>query len=104
MQKKPAALREKPSAHLTFNVDHEPPDLDPGFWSTLSNKFEPLVNLGRDALGDVYSSIAQVVMERKEQIEDRRAELKARQNAAARAARRTNSDADAKRIEAHKNH
>lgn len=47
-------------------------------WSELGQSLSPFVEAARDALGDLYVSIAKVVLEWKEDFEDQRAERKAR--------------------------
>lgn len=53
-------------------------------WANLRRQLAPLLEAGRIALGDAYSSVAQVVLEKKEDLEDQRAEQKALKRNAAR--------------------
>jgi len=46
-------------------------------WTKLRRQLAPWVEAGRIALGDAYSSLAQVVLEKKEDFEDQQAEQKA---------------------------
>ncbi|ACB96388.1 hypothetical protein [Beijerinckia indica] len=56
-------------------------------WSKISKTFGPFVSAGCEAVQDAYASIAQVLLERVENLEDRYAERKALQRKATRAAR-----------------
>ena len=48
-------------------------------WSSFRKLLEPVLEASRNVLGDIYSSVAQAVLEQKEELEDRRAERKAEQ-------------------------
>lgn len=60
-------------------------------WAKLRRQFAPLVEAGRIALGDAYSTVAQVVLEKKEDLEDQRAEQNALKRRVARQAKRVAS-------------
>jgi hypothetical protein len=64
-------------------------------WSRFRQLLDPLVEVGRDVLGSVYSSVAKAVLEQKEELEDRRAARQAEGRRATRkpGARRTASSA-----------
>jgi hypothetical protein len=66
-----------------FEIIHENSDLTVSPWPNLRRNLRSLVEAGRNVVGDIYVSIARVVLERKEEFEDRRAERKARQRIAA---------------------
>ncbi len=53
-------------------------------WSHFRQLLAPLLEASRNVLEDVYSSLAQAALERKEEFEDQRAERKAKQRRAAR--------------------
>jgi hypothetical protein len=46
-------------------------------WTGLGSAFGPLLETGRNAVEAIYASVAQVVLERKEELEDWRAERRA---------------------------
>jgi hypothetical protein len=72
-----------------FEIVDENFDPEANPWSGLQRAFAPLLEAGRTAIEDVYASLAQIVLEKKEEFEDWRAERRARELAAARAARAT---------------
>jgi hypothetical protein len=82
-QKKGNAKLEKVSTPRFEIVEEE---LSPVMesWSSLRKLLDPLLEASRNVLGDIYSSIAQAVLEQKEELEDRRAERKAEQRRVAR--------------------
>jgi hypothetical protein len=95
MANHPAAARKKRTRSkkdqppvLKFEIIHENSNQEAGLWSKLRRNLGPLVAAARNALGEIYSSVAQVALEQKEEFEDRHAERKARQRIASRAARR----------------
>jgi hypothetical protein len=81
-----------------FEVIHEEPSPLVGAWSKLRENLDVLVTAGSGILGEAYVSVARVVLERTEQLEDLRAERKARHRIAARTVRRANSASELQAI------
>ncbi len=81
--RKVRAKKAEPTAPR-FEIVEEAPNPVAESWSSFRELLEPLLETGRNVLGDVYSSIAQAVLEKKEELEDRRAERKAEQRRVAR--------------------
>jgi hypothetical protein len=71
------------SAIARFEIVHETSSP----WSVLYRNLSSLGEAAAQALGEIYAAAAQSVLERKEGLEDRLAEQKARRRIAARAAR-----------------
>jgi len=76
--RKARAKKAGPSAPK-FEIVEEEPNPVAESWSSFRQLLAPLLETSRNVLGDVYSSIAQAVLEQKEELEDRRAERKAEQ-------------------------
>jgi hypothetical protein len=78
-------------------------DADPSIspWLRLfrdvADVIEPLIEASRAVIGDLYAAGAQVVLERREELEDLLAERTARRRAEARAARRVASSGQLRR-------
>ncbi|MFZ0496330.1 MAG: hypothetical protein WBD65_11205 [Methylocella sp.] len=107
MANHPAAARKKRTRSkndqppdLKFEIIYENSNLEADLWSKLRRNLGPLIAAASNALGEIYSSVAQVALERKEECEDRRAERKARQRIASRAARRGISAPETHLVEA----
>lgn len=83
----PVQPQSSNSPVLTNEKNHVS-DRRTGSLSQLRRNLGPVVEMGRDVLGNIYASIARVVLERAEAFEDQRAERKARQRIAARTAGR----------------
>jgi hypothetical protein len=79
----PKSKKQAASAPKFEIVDEEPNSVAQS-WSSFRQLLDPLLETSRNVLGDVYSSLAQVVLEQKEELEDRRAERKAAQRRVAR--------------------
>jgi hypothetical protein len=82
-----------------FEIIHETSELGPSLWSELGQNLGPFFEAGRNALGNIYASVAQLLLERKEEFEDWRAERKVRQTIAVRSARNTHSAAETHLVE-----
>jgi hypothetical protein len=89
-----------PLSILKFEIIQEPSGTKANSWLKLRQHFGLLLETGRNALGKIYTSIAQVVLERKETLEDRHAERKARRRLAVLAARRASSGPRTQLVEA----
>jgi hypothetical protein len=76
--RKARAKKAEPSAPK-FEIVEELPNPVAESWASFRQLLDPLLEASRNVLGDVYSSIAQAVLEQKEELEDRRAERKAEQ-------------------------
>jgi hypothetical protein len=85
-QKRRTPSKQAAGPVLKFEIIHENSNLGARAWTKVRRNLEPFVEVGRNALGDIYASAAQAVLERMEEFEDRRAERQARQRIAARAA------------------
>jgi len=87
MTSRPLSVRngkpEAPSRVWTFEILDENSDSRANSWPNLGRLYTSLVETARDALGDIYASGARIVLQRKEALEDRRAEHKARNRIAA---------------------
>jgi len=81
-----------------FEVIHEEPSPLAGTWSKLRENLDALLKVGSEVLGTAYVSVARVVLERTEQIEDLRAARKARHRIAARTAKPANSASELQAI------
>jgi len=90
--RKVRAKKAEPAAPKFEIVDEESNPVADS-WSRFRQLLAPLLEASRNVLGDVYSSLAQAALERKEELEDQRAERKAEQRRSARklAPRRTDS-------------
>ena len=76
---------EKPEPSTPqFEIVEEEPNPLTESWSTFRQLLNPLLEASRSMVEYVYSSIAQTVLEQKEEMEDRRAERKAERRRAAR--------------------
>lgn len=91
---------EKPTAWKFEIIDE---DADPSIspWlrlvRDLADVIEPMIEASRAVIGDLYAAGAQVVLERREELEDMLAERTARRKAEARAARRATSSGQLRR-------
>jgi hypothetical protein len=85
-QKRRTPSKQAAGPVLKFEIIHENSNLGARAWTKVRRNLEPFVEVGRNALGDIFASAAQAVLERMEEFEDRRAERQARQRIAARAA------------------
>ena len=84
-KKRKDAQAEKSAQVARFEIVREEAVTSLGeTWANLRRQLPPLVEAGRIALGDAYSSFAQVVLEKKEDLEDQRAEQKVLKRNAAR--------------------
>jgi len=79
--RKPSKVRVKTEETSAPKFEIVEEELNPvaESWSSFRKLLDPLLETSRNVLGDVYSSIAQAVLEHKEELEDRRAERKAEQ-------------------------
>jgi len=89
--RKTSPIVEKPTA-WKFEIIDEDADPSISLWMRLFRDFadviEPLIEASRAVIGDLYAVGAQLVLERREELEDLLAERTARRRAAAREARR----------------
>jgi hypothetical protein len=94
--------RSKPEQPLAwkFEIIDEDSVREPSPWADLRRNLGALVEKGRDALGDMYVAVAQAVVERKENLDDRRAERKALRQIAAKTANSAPPKARSVEIEA----
>jgi hypothetical protein len=83
-----------------FEIVEEEPNAVAESWSSFRQLLEPLLDASRNVLGDVYSSLAQAVLEKKEELEDRRAERMAEQRRVARKLRSRRKAASPRLLEA----
>lgn len=74
-----------------FEIIFEDSNPHESFWSRLRRNLAPLLEAAREALDATYAAGARRVLERKEELEDRRAERKARRRVAVRSAKPANS-------------
>jgi hypothetical protein len=98
-QRKRTRSKEDQTAVRSFEIIYEDSEQEAMLGAKLRRNLGPLVAAGRHVLGELYNSVAQAVLERTEDFEDRHAERKARQRAASRAVRRAISVPETRPVE-----
>lgn len=88
--KRPRPKAERPPV-WKFEIIYEDSNQNESFWSRLRRNLAPLLEATREALDATYAAGARRVLERKEELEDRRAERKVRRRVAVRSATSANS-------------
>jgi hypothetical protein len=80
--------RSSDASHAAlFEIVRETKQEGPWGWSELGASFLPLLTKGRNLLDDIYVSGVRTVLARKEELEDRLAERKARERIDARSSK-----------------